>query len=87
MYQVLLSKRVLRQLERLPLGVQKKLGNLVQDLRVGGPVQTIWPNFNRLSQNKYHCHLSYHWVACWYHEKGSLRIEVYYAGSRENAPY
>jgi hypothetical protein len=37
--------------------------------------------------NKYHCHLSNKWVACWKNEKDSIIIEVYYAGSRENAPY
>lgn len=87
MYQVRLGKHVLKRIERLPFGVQQKLGNLVQDLRNDGPVQALWPNFSRLGQNKYHCHLSYKWVACWYHEKGTLRIEVYYAGSRENATY
>ena len=87
MYQVLLGKRVLKRIERLPQGIQEKLGNLVQDLQSGGPVQPMWPNYGRLSQNKYHCHLSLRWVACWYHDKGTLRIEVYYAGSRENAPY
>ena len=87
MYQVLLGRRVLRQIERLPYGIQEKLGNLVQDLQSGGPLQPMWPNFSRLSRNKYHCHLSHKWVACWYHDKGTLRIEVYYAGSRENAPY
>ena len=35
----------------------------------------------------YHCHLSYKWVACWQCEGDSITIEVYYAGSRENAPY
>jgi hypothetical protein len=32
-------------------------------------------------------HLSYHYVACWRHEKGTMTIEVNYVGSRENAPY
>ena len=35
----------------------------------------------------YHCHLSKDWVACWRWEKSTVEIEVYYAGSRENAPY
>lgn len=52
MYHVLLGKRVLKEIERLPLGVQQKLGNLVQDLRDSGPVQTLWPNYCKLSQNK-----------------------------------
>ena len=40
-----------------------------------------------LSETEYHCHLAYSWVACWRHEKYTITIEVYYAGSRENAPY
>lgn len=36
---------------------------------------------------KYHCHLKYNWVACWIWEKGTFIVEIYYAGSRENAPY
>lgn len=38
-----------------------------------------------MNKNQYHCHLSRKWIACWENEKGSLTIEVYYAGSRENA--
>jgi hypothetical protein len=41
----------------------------------------------KLDENIYHCHLAYKWVACWKHEKSTIIIEVYYAGSRENAPY
>jgi hypothetical protein len=35
----------------------------------------------------YHCHLSYRYVACWTWRKKEIVIEVYYVGSRENAPY
>ena len=35
----------------------------------------------------YHCHLSRDWVACWRWEKRTIEIEVYYAGSRKDAPY
>ncbi len=87
MYKVLLTKKMPGRMERLPVGIQQKLGVLMQDLRDNGPLQPLWPNFSRLSHNKYNCHLSHKWVACWQHEEGSLRIEVYYAGSRENAPY
>ena len=87
MYSVLVRKKTLRQAERLPEAVQQRLANLIEDLRLSGPVQAHWPSYSRLSETEYHCHLSYRWVACWYHEKGTLLIEVYYAGSRENAPY
>jgi hypothetical protein len=35
----------------------------------------------------HHCHPSRKWVACWRHENDTIEIEVYYAGSRESAPY
>jgi hypothetical protein len=57
MYKVLLTRKVLGRMERLPLGIQQKLGVLVQDLRDNGPLQPMWPNFSRLGHNKYHCHL------------------------------
>lgn len=60
---------------------------LIEDLRDNGPVQPRWPNYSKLSDTEYHCHLSYKWVAAWRHEKNTIVIEVYYAGSRENAPY
>ena len=40
----------------------------------------------QLSKNEYHCHLNYRYVACWRHEKNTITIEVYYVGSREQAP-
>ena len=39
------------------------------------------------SSNEYHCHLWYSWVAYWRVENEAMEIEVYYAGSREKAPY
>ncbi len=36
---------------------------------------------------EYHCHLTYRYGACWSCEKDEIEIEVYYAGSREKAPY
>ena len=87
MYKVLIKKKTLKSIQHLPEPIQQKLANLVEDLRDKGPMQREWPNFSRLETNRYHCHLSYHWVACWSYEGRSLIIEVYYAGSRENAPY
>lgn len=86
-YEVALPKKVLKDLKRLPEAIQDKFLALVEDLKTKGPVQSEWKNYSKLGENKYHCHLSYSWVACWRSEKGTLIIEVYYAGSRENAPY
>ena len=72
---------------KMPKDIQFNFESLVNDLREKGPIRKEWPNFSKLGKNEYHCHLSYKWVACWYYENDSVVIEVYYAGSRENAPY
>lgn len=87
MYKVLVSRKVLRSIAKMPGSIQLKMINLVEDLRDKGPIQRKWPNFSRIGKNEYHCHLSRKWVACWYWEKETIEIEVYYAGSREDAPY
>jgi mRNA-degrading endonuclease RelE of RelBE toxin-antitoxin system len=86
-YTVSVKKKVFKNLEKLPLAIQKKFASLVDNLEAEGPVQPKWKNFSKLGKNEYHCHLARSWVACWYHEKNEILIEVYYVGSRENAPY
>ncbi|EKD39847.1 MAG: hypothetical protein ACD_75C00278G0007 [uncultured bacterium] len=86
-YTVKVKRKVLRDVEKMPKSEQEKLATLVDDLIESGPVQPAWPNYSKLSATEYHCHLSRKWIACWRHEKGSIEIEVYYAGSRENSPY
>ena len=71
----------------MPLLIQKKLFALAANLKETGPIRQDWPNFSEIGKNEYHCHLSHKWVACWRYEKKSIIIEVYYVGSRENAPY
>ncbi len=87
MFTVRIKKKTIRDVEKMPLPIQKKFKALTDDLIENGPVRAEWANFSKLGPNKYHCHLSHKWVACWYHEEESIIIEVYYAGSRENAPY
>ena len=87
MYDILVKKRTIKDIEKLPAAIQKKLAMLIDDLKERGPIRSDWPNFSKLGKDTYHCHLSHKWVACWYFEEDSVIIEVYYAGSRENAPY
>jgi mRNA-degrading endonuclease RelE of RelBE toxin-antitoxin system len=87
MYLVLIPRRVIRQIEKIPEPIRRRIVALVEQLKERGPIQQEWPNYGKLGPNQYHCHLSYNWVACWYFEKGTVEIEVYYVGSRENAPY
>jgi len=72
---------------KMPAAMQDRLAILLEDLREHGPVAANWPNFSKLGTDEYHCHLGHKWVACWRCQKGTIEIEVYYAGSREDAPY
>ncbi len=84
---VITKKKQEKHLWKLPVEVQALYQALVKDLEATGPEQKSWRNFSSLGGNKYHCHLNYSYVACWTNENGNLTIEVYYVGSRENAPY
>ena len=64
-----------------------KFVELVNDLKRKGVIQPEWPNYSKLGDNAYHCHLSRKWIACWKWFEENIVIEVYYAGSREKAPY
>ena len=86
-YHVTINQKAGKKLRQLPNDVKKLLFLLVEDLKADGPFQKSWPNYSPLGDGRYHCHLKYSWVACWTWFKGSIEIEVYYVGSRENAPY
>lgn len=86
-YDIKIKKKVAKGLSKLPSDVKKLLYLLIEDLKEEGPIQKSWHNFSSLGSNKYHCHLTYRYVACWTNNKGELEIEVYYVGSREKAPY
>ena len=86
-YQVTVKKKVEKGLNKLPKQVKQLLYLLIADLQESGPIQKDWHNFSPLGKGMYHCHLNYRYVACWSHDKEEITIEVYYAGSREKAPY
>ena len=64
-YQVRIKKKVDRELKKLPKNILKLLFLLIEDLKADGPIQKSWRNFSPLGENRYHCHLSYRYVACW----------------------
>jgi len=67
------------------------IGTLVLDLQKNGPNLLNWPNYGPLEAGHFHCHLRKGkptYVACWRTlDKQIKRIEVYYVGSHEGAPY
>ena len=87
------SKKALKQKESLPQPIQEILAALVIDIESGGPVRGDWANYSKLSElGSHHCHLNKRgrptFVACWRAENKIIHIvEVYYAGTREKAPY
>ena len=86
-YEVVIRKKAYQEILDLPDNARRVLRSLLLDLE-NGPVQPKYPNYGKLKEdNKYHCHLAYHWVACWECIEGRLIVEVYYVGSRESAPY
>ena len=87
-YTVTVKKSVLKRFDRLPKNVQERFYLLVNALQVDGPVGGhTFPNYSKLKEGQYHCHLNRSYVACWRHDRKTITIEVYYVGSRENAPY
>jgi mRNA-degrading endonuclease RelE of RelBE toxin-antitoxin system len=86
-YKIRIKKKVARRLSKLPGDVRKLFFLLAADLQTDGPIQKSWRNFSPLGGGRYHCHLNYRYVACWTWRNHEIVIEVYYAGSREKAPY
>lgn len=88
LWSVMLPKKVHKSQSSLPKTQQEIFMALLRDLRRSGPVQGSWPNYSKLGASKHHCHLSHKWVVCWEVVDKQIRIiEVYYVGSRKDAPY
>ena len=49
MYKVVIKKRALKNLEKMPLSVQKKFNALVANLKETGPIRQDWSNFSKLN--------------------------------------
>ncbi|MCB9026966.1 MAG: cytotoxic translational repressor of toxin-antitoxin stability system [Bdellovibrionaceae bacterium] len=85
------TSKARKQMSKLPLDVADIALTLIMDIEVGGPVRGDWPNFSKLSKTEYHCHLKKGkptYVVCWrLVDKKNKRIEVYYVGTHEKAPY
>ena len=72
-----------KQVGKLPKRERDILVALVQDLQITGVGLPNWSNYSKLGGNRYHCHPSYKWVACWALENKEIKlIEIYYVGSR-----
>ncbi|HAN43562.1 MAG TPA: hypothetical protein DCP98_09090 [Sphaerochaeta sp.] len=82
-----MTRMALKGATNLPSRSQEVSARLLCDIRDFGPVQPKYSHFSKLGDCYYHCHLGYHWVACWRQMKKGFFVEVYYVGSRESAQY
>jgi mRNA-degrading endonuclease RelE of RelBE toxin-antitoxin system len=74
--------------KKLPQKMRCIFKVLLLDLSKFGPIQHEWVNYSKLPNGRYHCHLSYRYVAVWEIIDKEIKVlEVIYVGSRENAPY
>lgn len=80
MYKVTLTKRSLKQLDKLDEQIKIQYIKFFRTLRTQ-------PFLGKLSETTYHAHVKYHWVAVWEIDKDAASILVTYVGSREDAPY
>ena len=86
------SSKADKQKEKLPEKIRLLADALAKEIAEAGPIRKNWKSFGPLSEkNTYHCHLKDGrptYVACWKVEDKKIKIvEVYYAGTHENAPY
>ena len=91
-WQVDLSKKVVRQIQKLPDKTAKEnLFALLRDIELHGPVRGDWPNYGKLRQGLHHCHIKKGrptYIAVWEERNKNIRlIEVTYVGTHERAPY
>ena len=90
-WDVNISRKVLKRIDKLPKPVKKQLFLLMKEIEVSGPIRGNWSNYSKLSMNRHHCHIKKGqpaYVAVWeeYDKKIKL-VEVIYAGTHEKAPY
>jgi mRNA-degrading endonuclease RelE of RelBE toxin-antitoxin system len=79
-----------KQAAKLPGKIRALLFQLARDIEAMGPVRGDWPNYSKLNDNRHHCHLKKGhptYVAVWREDRGTVSVEIIYAGTHEKAPY
>ena len=90
------SRKADKQRNALPEKIRATMAVLAKEISEYGPMRKNWHNFGSLQGkglpcNTYHCHLKKGkptYVSCWYIVNKALKkVEVFYVGTHENAPY
>ena len=67
-WKVEISKRIAKQVIKLPKIVKENLIKLILEIEILGPVRGHWKNYGKLGKNKHHCHIKVGhptYVVCW----------------------
>jgi len=91
MWEVILKKKIVKNIKKLPVSVQEQFKALMLELRTTGPVQKGWPNYSKIqgTKNCHHCHIKKGkptYVVVW-RELIQKKLEVTYLGTHEKANY
>ena len=90
-WEVNISRKVLKGLNKLPKSAKKQLFLLMKEIEVSGPVRGNWANYGKLSTNRHHCHIKKGqptYVVVWEEQDKEIKlVEMIYAGTHEKAPY
>jgi mRNA-degrading endonuclease RelE of RelBE toxin-antitoxin system len=88
---VAVTRRVQKQITRLPAVAAKNIAALIRDIEINGPIRGNWPNYGPLGNDFFHCHIKKGkptYVVVWEVKDKKVRlVEVVYAGTHEKAPY
>lgn len=94
-WKIQFTNKAAKQVALLKDPVVLALQVLIDNLKTIGPAPgKHWQNYGKLhgrkNEDKRHCHLlkgNPTYVCCWEVFKSEQRIEVYYVGTHEKAPY
>ena len=93
MWQVNVSKKMVKQSNKLPKHIFSLYINLLIDLKRNGPYRNNWANYSSLKgkKNVYHCHIKKGkptYVVIWEIVDKHIKImEVTYVGTHEKVTY
>ena len=76
--------KVVQEPRRVPEKALDSFYSLFREIGTQGPYRSHWPNYSKLKDNVYHCHLSgaFDWVAVW-KVSTSQDVEFLYFGTRQ----
>lgn len=94
-WKVQFTNKAAKQVKNLNEDIILTLQVLIDNLKTFGPAPgKHWHNYGKLygksNNDKRHCHLikgNPTYICCWEVFKSNKRIEVYYVGTHEKAPY